>query len=516
MQPIEIGILIINLVGLTVSGGLVFSLLASSNRNQLSNLFAGVSGTVALWASMSLLRSVSLSLGVDDSGVVQLNLNMMMSALLASSALYFVFVIHYADIRSRLLDMFSRVVLVATAIGVILTWVNSLFVVQPQALSQYMVTTMGFIFVGFTIGYLLMLVWLVINATTQRSPMLVRPTILFFIAYVIASFDIWTEVLSIHILLLAVALAWVGLSILRGQVVNPQVALNRDLQLTNQELQRTINDLAQEKSKTEALNIELLQANRYKDQFLATMSHELRTPLNSIVGYSELLMTNIYGELDERQSDRLERIHRNGRHLTDVINAILDLNKIDSGRMQLDVTEFSLIDVIQSIGEQFKPEDENPPIELIIHVPDELPDYRGDKQRIEQVIQIILDNAFKFTAEGQVQVTLNYVIIHQGQSDSFKLPTIGWLKDGHWGIIEFKDTGIGIAPEDQGKIFDRFSQVDSSRTRDHEGIGLGLTIARKLVELHDGMIWVKSQVGHGSTFYVALPFQSVVVKSSEA
>jgi signal transduction histidine kinase len=512
MQAIEIGILIINLISLSICGGLVFSLLTSANRDQSSNLFAIVCGGFALWASMSLIRQLSFDIGISDLNFVQLNLNILMSAMLVSSALYFVFMARYTDLQGTLIDILNIAVSLVALVGFILIWTNNLVIVQRQALWLYSVTDIGFVIIGFTLGYLLVSVWLMLNATTERSAMLFRPTILLFFAYVVASFDIWTVNLSLDVLLLSVVTSWIGFKILRRQVVNPQEALNHDLKLTNHELQRTINDLAQEKSKTETLNVELLQANRYKDQFLATMSHELRTPLNSIVGYSELLMTNMYGSLEQKQLDRLERIHRNGRHLTHIINAILDLNKIDSGRIQLDVEEFSLVDAIRAIEEEFKPRAEEALVEFIITIPDDVPVYRGDRKRIAQVMQTILDNAFKFTSTGNIKITLNYTIVEQGKSDSFSLPTIGWLKDGHWAVIEISDTGTGIEPEDQARIFDRFSQADSSRTREYEGIGLGLTIARKLVELHDGLIWVKSYVGQGSTFYIALPFQSIVIR----
>jgi len=515
MQAIEIGILIINLISLSICGGLVFSLLTSANRDQSSKLFAIICGGFTLWTSMSLVRQLSLALDITDLSFVQINLNVIMSAMIISSALYFLFIVPYADLNTTLINGLTGAISLTALIALVLIWTNNFAIAQPQYLRQYAITSGGFILLGLTLGHLLVSVWLMINATTDRSAILFRPTVILFLAYVVACFDIWMDNFSLDVVLLSVVASLIGFRILRRQVVNPQVALNKDLQLTNQELQRTINDLAQEKEKTESLNVELLQANRYKDQFLATMSHELRTPLNSIVGYSELLMTNMYGSLEQKQLDRLERIHRNGKHLTDVINAILDLNKIDSGRMQLDVEAFTLIDVIQAVEEEFKPQAESASVDLIVNAPDDIPTYRGDKKRIMQVLQIIVDNAFKFTAEGHVKITLNYTTVEQGKSESFPLPTIGWLKDGHWAILEINDTGTGIAPEDQGRIFDRFSQADSSRTREYEGIGLGLTIARKLVELHDGLVWVKSYVGQGSTFYVALPFQSIMVMHDE-
>lgn len=512
MQAIEIGILIINLISLSICGGLVFSLLTSTNRDESSRLFAAVCGTFAFWISLSMVRQLSLSLGVQDVSFVQLNLNLMMSAVFVSGAVYFTFIVRYTAMRNKIIDVLRVVIVAVTVVAIALVWIGNLFVVQPQVIYKYAISGLGLLLVGVVLGFMLLSSWLMFNGTTERSAMLFRPTVIMFIVFILFSFEMWTTSLGIHSVLLAIAASWIGLRMLRRQVVNPQAALNRDLQLTNQELQRTIHDLAQEKEKTEALNIELIQANRYKDEFLATMSHELRTPLNSIVGYSELLMTQMYGDLGQKQMDRLERIYRNGRHLTNVINAILDLNKIDSGRMQLEVEDFNLIDLIHEIETEFVPKLESSvEFSVIVPEPNDIPIYRGDKRRIAQVLEIIIDNAFKYTAEGHVKIKLNYTVVVQGKSESFALPTLGWLKDGHWVVMELIDTGTGIAPEDQARIFDRFSQVDASRTREYDGIGLGLTIARKLVELHDGLIWVKSYVGQGSTFYVALPFQKVAI-----
>ncbi len=511
MQVITVVVLIIHLIGLSICGGLVFSLLASTNRDESNNLLALVSTSLVIWISMTLLRRMAITSGVTDVGFMQFNLNLLMSAWLISGALYFVFIIRFAEIRSTLLDGLNVLIVAVVSIGLLLTWTNNVFVVSTSEPIFYEVSISAFLLIGFTQAYMLLSFWLMLNATNTKSSILLRPTLLIFLAFVVSSFDIWIDTLGIEVIFIASAITLIGLSILKRQVANPQEALNRDLQLTNTELQRTIKDLAQEKSKTEDLNRELLQANRYKDEFLATMSHELRTPLNSIVGYSELLLSNIYGELHEKQVDRLERIYRNGRHLTGIINAILDLNRIDSGRMQLIIADFEFTDVTKEIIEEYKPQAEKSGVEFIIDVADNVPVYRGDRERIIQVIKIIVDNAFKFTNEGKIKLIVNYTIVSEGKSDSFALPTLGWLKDGHWAIIELVDTGTGIPPEEQARIFDRFSQADSSRTREYEGIGLGLTIARKLVELHSGLIWVKSYVGQGSTFYVALPYQNVEI-----
>ncbi len=508
MYAIEIGILIIHLIGLSICGGLIFSLLTSASHDETQRLLVITNAIVAIWIAASLFQQLLFFTNSNDSQFLQIIANLKLSGFILSVAVYFSFIVCFAEIRSDLNDGLTILITIVSVIGLGIIWTNNAFAVQAE---QTLVSIWAYIFIGITLGYLLVSFWLMLNSVTDGSSLLVRPTLMLFFAYMIASFNIWTNTLGLEFILLSVALGWIGAKILLRQVANPQDALNRDLQLTNNELQRTIQDLAQEKSKTESLNRELLQANRYKDEFLATMSHELRTPLNSIVGYSELLLTNMYGELEQKQLDRLERIYRNGKNLTHIINAILDLNKIDSGRMKLIVAEFSLADSITKIVDEFKPESQESSIELIINLSDTLPIYRGDQQRIEQVLRIILDNALKFTSEGQIKASITYTNVENGQSSSFTLPTIGWLKDGHWAVIELSDTGAGIAPEDQARIFDRFSQADSSRTREYEGVGLGLTIARKLVELHDGLLWVKSYVGQGSTFYIALPYQANVM-----
>lgn len=510
MSAISIGILVINLISLSICSGLVIALLTSANRDTPTFLFTSVCLGFSIWIILSLVRHLSLSSGIEDLNLIQSNLNLLFSALFASGALYFTFIVHHAEIRSELVNSLNIAVIVIALVSILFVWFGDIFTVDENFVQQYRVTNLGLISIGLTMGYLLVAFWLMLNAGNVKASNLARPTLLLFFVYVIASFDIWITIFSLDVAMLAIVGGWIGFGILRRQVVNPQETLNRDLQLTNNELQRTIHDLAEEKAKTEELNIELIRANRYKDEFLSTMSHELRTPLNSIVGYSELLMTNMYGDLHPKQLDRLERIHRNGRNLTGIINAILDLNKIDSGRIQLIVDDFDLIELIRELKTQYQTLAEETSLDFIIDLPekDEFPMYRGDQARINQVLQIILENAFEFTTEGHVTIKLNYAIVKQGMSELYPLPTIGWLKDGQWAIIEIQDTGEGIAPEDQGRIFDRFSQLDSSRTREHDGIGLGLTIARKLTELHDGIIWVKSQVGQGSTFHIALPIQS--------
>ena len=267
MQTIEIAILIIHIISLSICGGLVFSLLTSTNRDESSQLFAATCGAFTVWITFALVRSFTLALDITDVSFVQTNLKLLMSAIMVSGMLYFSFMVRYARIRGTVVDALNAGIVIITITGIMLLWFANVFSVQAESISQFTTSTIGFILVGFVIGYMLLSFWLMLNATTEQSSTLMRPTIMLFIVFVLVSLNIWIPTFGLDLLLLSVAAGMIGKTMLQRQLVNPQAALNRDLQLTNQELQRTIHDLAQEKEKTEALNVELIQANRYKDEF---------------------------------------------------------------------------------------------------------------------------------------------------------------------------------------------------------------------------------------------------------
>ena len=227
-------------------------------------------------------------------------------------------------------------------------------------------------------------------------------------------------------------------------------------------------------------------ANRHKSEFLANMSHELRTPLNAIIGFSEVLLDRMFGELNDKQDEYLQDIFTSGKHLLSLINDILDLSKIEAGRMELELATFSLPMAVDNALTLVRTRAENHGITLTLDVDGRLGDFVGDERKIKQVLVNLLSNAVKFTPEG------GRVGVHAG------------LADGHVEIA-VSDTGIGIAEEDQGVIFEEFRQAGHDHAGKREGTGLGLTLTRKFVELHGGTIWVKSEVGHGSTFTVTLP-----------
>ena len=227
-------------------------------------------------------------------------------------------------------------------------------------------------------------------------------------------------------------------------------------------------------------------ANRHKSEFLANMSHELRTPLNAIIGFSEVLIERMFGELNEKQDEYLKDIFSSGRHLLSLINDILDLSKIEAGKMELELTTFDLPAAMENALILVKGRAANHGIALNLDVDRRLGEFVADERKIKQVLVNLLSNAVKFTREG-------------GRVEVRAAPADGAVE------IAVSDTGIGIAPEDRETIFEEFRQVGTDYARKREGTGLGLALTRRIIELHGGRIWVKSEVGKGSTFTFTLP-----------
>lgn len=228
-------------------------------------------------------------------------------------------------------------------------------------------------------------------------------------------------------------------------------------------------------------------ANKHKSEFLANMSHELRTPLNAILGYTELIIDNIYGDVPEKIREVLERVEKNGRHLLNLINDVLDLSKIEAGRLTLSLNEYSMQDIIQTVLTSVEALAADKNLDLNVKIRGALNTGQGDAQRIAQVILNLLGNAIKFTEHGKVEVEASI------SNESF--------------LVSITDTGPGLSEIDQKKIFEEFRQADASSTRVKGGTGLGLSISKKIVELHGGRIWVDSSLGKGSTFSFTLPIR---------
>ncbi len=254
------------------------------------------------------------------------------------------------------------------------------------------------------------------------------------------------------------------------------------------------------------LHARALEANRLKSEFLANMSHELRTPLNAIIGYSEMLLSQVYGELNAKQYDRLSRVVSGGKHLLEMINGVLDLSRIEAGQMNLATTPLNVIDVVYDAIADITPQIDAKGLKLSLNLESDLPPMAADPQHIRQVITNLLDNAVKFTHEGGISIEVGLVQMRAGVCERGRTPPDSVkVTDGTWVALTIRDSGIGIDPEHHGMIFDAFRQVDASSVRKYEGSGLGLAITRQLVRIQQGYLWVESELGQGSAFTVLMP-----------
>jgi signal transduction histidine kinase len=230
---------------------------------------------------------------------------------------------------------------------------------------------------------------------------------------------------------------------------------------------------------------QLAEASQHKSQFLANMSHELRTPLNAVLGYTELILDDVYGETPAKMRQVLDRIQRNGKHLLGLINDVLDLSKIEAGQLTLALAGYSMQDVVAGVHSAVESLAKEKHIVLKVELQPNLPRSHGDERKLTQVLLNLVGNAIKFTDEGEVAIKA------AAANGSI--------------TVSVRDSGPGITEADQAKIFQEFQQADSAVTREKGGTGLGLTISKRIVELHGGRIWVESTPGQGSTFSFTLP-----------
>jgi signal transduction histidine kinase len=255
-----------------------------------------------------------------------------------------------------------------------------------------------------------------------------------------------------------------GRAVLRYQLFDPMVQLNRKLEVANRELE---------------------QANMLRSQFLMNISHELRTPLNAIIGYTQLTLDEVYGPLNTKQRERLDSVIRSSRALMAMIEDMLDINRIEKGQIVLSPQTLDVMTIIEDVQATYEPLAQKKGLEFSCTTMPDLPMISVDPARARQVLINLVSNAIKFTQQGKVQIQVD------------ASPTM--LN------IRVSDTGIGIAPEAIPTIFEEFRQLDGSTTRQHGGSGIGLSLARRLTELHNGNIRVESKPGVGSTFTVSFP-----------
>jgi len=253
------------------------------------------------------------------------------------------------------------------------------------------------------------------------------------------------------------------------------------------ELHRLYESQQQASRELQRLNEQLQQASKAKSNFLANMSHELRTPMNAILGFVEMVLDEIYGEVPPQLREPLTDVQTNGKHLLRLINDVLDLSKIEAGRMELVLAEYSVQDVVETVRTSLQSLAREKGLEFAAAADDNIPLALGDPKRITQCLMNLVGNAVKFSKQGRVTVWVE----QQGENLVYRV----------------SDTGIGIPKEELENIFAEFQQVDTAITREFSGTGLGLNITKKFVEMHGGRIWVESELGKGSTFFFAIPLR---------
>ncbi len=246
-------------------------------------------------------------------------------------------------------------------------------------------------------------------------------------------------------------------------------------------------ELIETNKKLVQANEELKGMNRLKSAFLATMSHELRTPLNSIIGFTGIVLQGLAGPLNDEQTKQLSMVRDSGRHLLNLINDILDISRIEAGQLEIIPEAFDVREAIQKVVQTLRPSAEDKRLTLVTEVAPDVGWITSDQRRVEQIVMNLVNNAVKFTEKGEVRVECH--VSH------------GWL------VTRVVDTGIGMKPEDMGKLFEAFQQIDTGLTRKHEGTGLGLSICKKLVEMLGGQVRAESEWGVGSIFTVTLPMK---------
>jgi len=273
-----------------------------------------------------------------------------------------------------------------------------------------------------------------------------------------------------------------------GELAEQLSATSRELARLDAEQRRAAQELG-------ALNRKLEQASQAKSEFLANMSHELRTPLNAILGFTEMLSDGLYGKVPEEYREPLADIQTNGRHLLRLINDVLDLSKIEAGRMDLALSEYSAAEVVNAVRASLRSLAEEKGLDFKATVDDDVPEIMvADAKRITQCLLNLAGNALKFTKRGGV--------------------TIHAARDGERVRYSVSDTGIGIPSSQLEEVFTEFKQLDATSTREFGGSGLGLSITKKFVELHGGRIWVESRLNEGSTFHFTIPLAAEVASTA--
>lgn len=499
-------IAISSLIMLSIMSGLLFAVLVQPRRDRTNFLFSLFCGSLLLWSLIALTGPLEgLRFGLGE----RIRLHLLASAIGLSSLTFFLFVVRFAPASGRLSGRLVAASPVLLVVALILIWSGSGYSAEfSPSLTDFQLQPAGYLALAIQLVYALVAFGIIMSSPAEAMRQMRLPGLLMILVYASLFFESLLP-LPLGILLATVAAVRMGWVVLRQRLFNPMQALTDELRVANRDLSQTLSDLAAERAKTESLTRQLEAASQYRSDFLDNLGHRLRTPLNSIVGYSQLLQSGIYGELNDKQADRLGKLHRNTNTLLELIGHMLDLNAIQAGRLDLNCTAVALEPLFKRVFEAVEQRRADMNARITCAFPADLHPVYGDEERLRQVFVLLIDNALKFTTASEsepseVAVKAANVSVVKGASDEFPLPVLGWLRDGEWVVVSVIDQGIGIAPEEQAQIFDEFFQTANRQAADLAGSGLGLAIARRLLEQQGGAIWLKSAPERGSTFFVAL------------
>ncbi|MBN1680728.1 MAG: response regulator [Anaerolineae bacterium] len=453
----------------TFSAALALLIVLEDSRRR-SNLYFSLAMTMfALHGMFNTVWPVAQQFNLDAKALLYSSATVYIAAVV----LLFNFLLAFAGVPHPLRRIEHLTTVPAALIGIGLVWGDAIFDnLEPLSSGayRYEITPIGSIGIGVILVYLgSSIYYLIFRHRHPKTHELAVPVV--FLTLGIASFAIKPSLsqYAINAAGITIAVVFLGRSVLTRHVFQPLIDLNQELI---------------------AKNIELDEATRMKSQFLANMSHELRTPLNSIIGYTNLVLNRTYGNLSALQVDRLEKVVHNGYLLLDLINDVLDLSKIEAGHLALNPEAIDITTMLNELLESFSSQAQSKGLAINRDYAN-LPVLWADRARTYQIAWNLISNAIKFTDEGSVTV--------RGNHDAGRRQI----------ILSVIDTGIGIPPEKQEHVFKAFQETTESPTRRHEGTGLGLTLARHLVEMHNGHIWFESTPGMGSSFHVALPAAAV-------
>jgi len=483
--------IVIKLLGIAIPLGLAFVILLQARR-RLNWLFCAFMLAIVWWNAGTIMLRLTLLPGMGEPDTW---LRLSFLGLLAMPLILYGMSLEGAELAH---PTFKRATIAVGLLGLLVAWAGLLgetywsrvYVASDGSIaSHYEAGAWLFIFtLIYCLAYFALaegvLLWPLYKAR-QGEVVVERSQLLFALGGALAVLGgvltglpiVWRYPLN-SLLMIGSSLVYAYL-ILEGQYLNPWRELNRELAAANEKLK---------------------EADRLKNEFVATISHELRTPLNSIIGFTKLILNEIDGPLSELQRTDLTAIYTSSQHLLSLVNDVLDFSKIAAGKMELHKEMLDFREIVVGVMSTTLALVGDKDIELIEEVEEDLPTVYADRVRIRQVILNLMSNAVKFTEEGSITLRVRRI------TEEVRLD--GQRRTMPFILCSVTDTGMGVAEKDIPIVFEEFRQLDGSTARQAEGTGLGLPISKRLVEMHGGRLWADSKVGVGSTFSFTLPVSS--------